>query len=88
MLPSIKAGGKGSPFKGFLDISLVTQKIRKGLQSQDGKANDLAKEALFEFASSRGRSKVGRSTAGGLEPIKTGDDKIDTSKIQPKGTRF
>ena len=49
MLPSIKdgarrspfqgvssKGGKGSPFKGFLDTSLVTQKIRKNLMSQDG----------------------------------------------------
>ena len=82
MLPSIKAGSKGSPFKGFLDISLVTQKIRKNLHSQDGKNHDLARDALFEFASTRGKSgKVFKSQVGGLDPIKTTDEKVDPKKV-------
>lgn len=36
LLPSIKNGSKQSPFKGFLDISIVTQKLRKNMHSQDG----------------------------------------------------
>ena len=35
-LPPINAGHKGSPFKGFLDISIVTQKMRRDMKSQDG----------------------------------------------------
>ena len=35
-LPAINSGHKGSPFKGFLDISIVHQKLRKNMKSQDG----------------------------------------------------
>jgi hypothetical protein len=38
LLPSITQGGKQSPFKGFLDISIVTQKLRKAIHSQDRNA--------------------------------------------------
>ena len=86
---STKGGSKGSPFKGFLDTSIVTQKIRKNLQSQDGVVGALATGALFEMASHRGRSnKATKSIAGGLEPIITGDPKIDKNKVEPKKTRF
>jgi len=44
-LPTI---GKGSPFKGFLDISIVTQKLRKNMHSQDGA---VASGNPFEFGS-------------------------------------
>ena len=102
MLPSIKDGsrrspfqgastkeGKGSPnFKGFLDTSLVTQKLRKNLQSQDGAAA-VANGALFEIGSHRGKSsKVAKSTVDGLEPIITTDARLDKSKVEPKKTRF
>ena len=35
-LPAINSGHKGSPFNGFLDISIVHQKLRKNMKSQDG----------------------------------------------------
>jgi hypothetical protein len=33
VLPAINQGSKGSPFRGFKDISIVTQKIRKDMHS-------------------------------------------------------
>ena len=48
MLPSITHNAKGSsPFKGFLDISIVTQKLRKQMHSQEGSSR---KQNNFEFA--------------------------------------
>lgn len=80
-LPSI---GKGSPFKGFLDISIVTQKMRKNMHSQDGTAT--GGHAPFEFGAAlpggrRGYSKPTKADATILE-------KADGSKIEPKKTRF
>ena len=52
VLPPINSGNKGSPFKGFLDISIVTQKLRKNMKSQDG---TLDPEKLFDFAGPGGK---------------------------------
>ena len=49
-LPNI---GKNSPFKGFLDISIVTQKLRKNMHSQDGTMTSGL--APFEFGAPGGR---------------------------------
>lgn len=49
----------------------------------------MAREALFEFATTRGKSsKINRPLAADLEPIKTDNEKVDQGKIQPKNTRF
>ena len=104
MLPSIKDGSrrspfqglsvkggksKGSPFKGFLATSLVTQKLRKNLLSQDGTSCPVTGDDLIQLATTRGRSnKATKSMIDGLEPIVTGDPKLDPSKVQPKKTRF
>mgnify|MGYP007082953112 CR=1 FL=1 len=77
-LPSI---GKGSPFKGFLDISIVTQKLRKQMHSQDG-TNGIS-GAPFEFGAGGRRSHNKAIKANG--ELSTAPD---GSKIQPKGTRF
>ena len=49
-LPNI---GKNSPFKGFLDISIVTQKLRKNIHSQDGTVTSGL--APFEFGAPGGK---------------------------------
>ena len=86
-LPSI---GKASPFKGFLDISIVTQKLRKNMRSQDGStvAGGLAP---FEFGGAQ------RGRRGGSKPIKAtaeaaggGSDgeQPNSAVVKSKGTRF
>lgn len=61
-LPQI---GKNSPFKGFLDISIVTQKLRKNMHSQDGTvATGLAP---FEFGHP---GAAGGRRAGKSKPVK------------------
>lgn len=82
-LPNIGAGGMQTPFKGFLDISCVFQKMRKDLRSQD------AQSPPFGFGD--GNTKHGRR--GGSKPIKPSADAMAPTaaailKIQPKGTRF
>jgi len=41
MLPNIKyqQGVSSSPFKGFIDTSLITKKLRKNTTGSDGKRN-------------------------------------------------
>ena len=77
-LPAINSGHKGSPFKGFLDISIVHQKLRKNMKSQDG---TMDAELLFDFQGRHGHKR------GKSKPI-VADTKNDMTKVQPKGTRF
>ena len=75
-LPAINSGAKGSPFKGFLDISLVTKNL---LKSQDEN---------FEFTKG-GHKRGGSKGDGKRKAIKATDDiDINSIKIKPKGTRF
>ena len=86
-LPAI---GKGSPFKGFLDISIVTQKLRKNMHSQDGStvASGLAP---FEFGGApkgrRGGSKPIKATAEAVGGGSDGEEP-NSAVVKPKGTRF
>lgn len=86
-LPSI---GKGSPFKGFLDISIVTQKLRKNMHSQDGStvASGLAP---FEFGGAqkgrRGGSKPVKATAEAAGGGSDGEQP-NSAVVKTKGTRF
>lgn len=50
----------------------------------------MAPGELFQIGSTRGKqSKImAKSIADGLEPIITGDPKLDKSKVEPKKTRF
>ena len=68
MLPAINKGTKGSPFRGFKDISIVTQKLRKDMHSQDG--TQLFNRNSFEFGSEQHqrRKDASLATADGLNP--------------------
>ena len=50
--------GKKSPFKGFLDISIVTQKLRKSMKSQDSSIQglDFGSQNISPEKSRRGES--------------------------------
>ena len=75
-LPSINtAASKQSPFKGFLDISIVTQKLRKAMINS-------SEDFHIEPTSARSISNRKRQ----LEPMQSPRDNLDL--IQPKNTRF
>lgn len=59
-LPQIE-NAKTSPFKGFLDISIVTQKLRKNLASEGRRNNSAAVKGGTEAPT------TGRGEAGGKE---------------------
>jgi hypothetical protein len=63
ILPSIKMGNKGSPFRGFKDLSIVTQKLRKDMHSQDGVA--AMGRASFEFGSEQRQRRKDNVLVGG-----------------------
>lgn len=68
-LPEI---GKKSPFKGFLDISIVTQKLRKNMRSQDGSMGNGLSQFEFQGGSSpiKGRRGEQRGGSNRKQPIK------------------
>lgn len=100
-LPSIRSIDKKnkSPFKGFLDISIVHQKLRKSMQIKDGSMSAVASGAAnFDFGSAieTTEKKKGKSK---LQPVRASlnldtsrniveEDGNNMEKIQPKGTRF
>ena len=89
-LPTI---GKPTDFKGFLDTSIVFQKLRKQMQSQGGA--HMTYEQEFDMGSATATAG-GRRTGGFVKrggPVKAiGDvnanDEEEKKKVQPKGTRF
>ena len=89
-LPEI---GKKSPFKGFLDISIVTQKLRKSRRSQDGGTPDNAVTS-FEFGGKASASPMrSRRLSSSKKPVKATAEALPPTaealaKVQPKGTRF
>ena len=75
-LPSIS--DKKTPFKGFLDISIVSQKLRKSIGSVDGrKANNTVRDTSND--------RYGDGPVEGKQVMKTKfKDKKEGAKMSPK----
>lgn len=81
MLPNINQNmSKQSPFKGFLDISIVQQKLRKAMKSSDGHHRGMTYDV-----------PVGGHGSNRHTQNQTKLEQSDTHNmqlVQPKGTRF
>ena len=93
-LPAIN--NNKSPFKGFLDISIVTQKLKKSIASEDFR-NDMGNGlSSFEFGAPSTTRKLKRSNSRAVKasPMSPRQDvpqqRHSETAIKPiaKGTRF